>query len=153
MSLKLVALHQKYSTTQSYIVILFNLSIGINLTAADAVIIYDLDWNPQMDLQAIARAHRIGQTKEVRVFRLIAKNTVDEKMVERTDMKLMLNDIVIQSQVRSEVETGPIPTQFMLNAVRFGADSMLSNEAEIDGALRDKLIIENTQKMIDEIFK
>jgi len=131
----------------------FNIFIGINLTAADAVIIYDLDWNPQMDLQAIARAHRIGQTKEVRVFRLIAKNTVDEKMVERTDMKLMLNDIVIQSQVRSEIETGStIPTQFMLNAVRFGADSMLTDEAESDGATRDKLIYENTQKMIDQMF-
>lgn len=43
--------------------------LGINLATADVVIIYDSDWNPQMDLQAMDRAHRIGQTKQVRVFR------------------------------------------------------------------------------------
>lgn len=43
--------------------------LGINLATADVVIIYDSDWNPQMDLQAMDRAHRIGQLKQVRVFR------------------------------------------------------------------------------------
>lgn len=56
-----------------------------------------------MDLQAIARAHRIGQKKEVRVFRLIAKDTIDERMIERAGMKLMLDDIVIQSDRKSVV--------------------------------------------------
>lgn len=45
--------------------------LGINLTAADTVIIYDSDWNPQMDLQAMDRAHRIGQKNLVNVYRLI----------------------------------------------------------------------------------
>lgn len=45
--------------------------LGINLTSADTVIIYDSDWNPQMDLQAMDRAHRIGQKKKVNVYRLI----------------------------------------------------------------------------------
>ena len=50
--------------------------LGINLTSADTVIIYDSDWNPQMDLQAMDRAHRIGQKKNVMVYRLITQDTI-----------------------------------------------------------------------------
>lgn len=55
--------------------------LGINLTSADTVVIYDSDFNPQMDLQAMDRAHRIGQKKEVRVYRLITQDTVEEKII------------------------------------------------------------------------
>jgi SWI/SNF-related matrix-associated actin-dependent regulator of chromatin subfamily A member 5 len=51
--------------------------LGINLTAADTVVIYDSDFNPQMDLQAMDRAHRIGQKNSVNVYRLITENTVE----------------------------------------------------------------------------
>ncbi len=51
--------------------------LGINLTAADTVIIYDSDWNPQMDLQAMDRAHRIGQKNPVNVYRMITENTIE----------------------------------------------------------------------------
>jgi SNF2 family DNA or RNA helicase len=57
--------------------------LGINLTAADTVIIYDSDWNPQMDLQAMDRAHRIGQKNPVNVYRLVCENTIEEKIIER----------------------------------------------------------------------
>jgi len=57
--------------------------LGINLMAANHVIIYDSDWNPQVDLQAMDRAHRIGQTKEVLVYRLITQHTCEEKIIER----------------------------------------------------------------------
>ena len=50
--------------------------LGINLQTADTVVLYDSDWNPQMDLQAQDRAHRIGQTKDVKVFRLITESTI-----------------------------------------------------------------------------
>lgn len=70
--------------------------LGINLATADVVILYDSDWNPQVDLQAMDRAHRIGQTKAVRVFRLITENTVEERIVMRADMKLHLDNLVIQ---------------------------------------------------------
>lgn len=70
--------------------------LGINLATADVVIIYDSDWNPQMDLQAMDRAHRIGQMKQVRVFRFITENTVEEKIVERAEIKLRLDKLVIQ---------------------------------------------------------
>ncbi|VDP46128.1 unnamed protein product [Echinostoma caproni] len=70
--------------------------LGINLATADVVIIYDSDWNPQVDLQAMDRAHRIGQTKTVRVFRLITENTVEERIIMRAEMKLRLDSLVIQ---------------------------------------------------------
>ncbi len=70
--------------------------LGINLATADVVILYDSDWNPQADLQAMDRAHRIGQTKQVKVFRLITDNTVEERIIERAEMKLHLDHVVIQ---------------------------------------------------------
>lgn len=57
--------------------------LGLNLMTADTVVLYDSDWNPQMDLQAMDRAHRIGQKNQVNVYRFISENTVEEKIVER----------------------------------------------------------------------
>ncbi|XP_055698937.1 chromatin-remodeling complex ATPase chain Iswi-like [Phlebotomus papatasi] len=70
--------------------------LGINLASADIVILYDSDWNPQMDLQAMDRAHRIGQTKQVKVFRLIVEKSVDERIVECAEMKFALDQKLIK---------------------------------------------------------
>jgi SWI/SNF-related matrix-associated actin-dependent regulator of chromatin subfamily A member 5 len=70
---------EAFMTTNDHFLFLLSTragGLGINLTAADIVIIYDSDFNPQMDLQAMDRAHRIGQKKQVRVYRLITENTV-----------------------------------------------------------------------------
>ncbi|XP_068817329.1 lymphoid-specific helicase isoform X3 [Capricornis sumatraensis] len=69
--------------------------LGINLTAADTVIIYDSDWNPQSDLQAQDRCHRIGQTRPVVVYRLVTANTIDQKIVERAAAKRKLEKLII----------------------------------------------------------
>ena len=69
--------------------------LGINLVAADTVIFYDSDWNPQMDLQAQDRAHRIGQTKPVLVYRLAAANSVESKILERASSKRKLEKVVM----------------------------------------------------------
>uniref|UniRef100_H2RKZ8 Proliferation-associated SNF2-like protein n=1 Tax=Takifugu rubripes TaxID=31033 RepID=H2RKZ8_TAKRU len=69
--------------------------LGINLTAADTVIIFDSDWNPQADLQAQDRCHRIGQTKPVVVYRLVTANTIDQKILERASNKRKLEQMVI----------------------------------------------------------
>ncbi|KAJ6661744.1 hypothetical protein lerEdw1_013266 [Lerista edwardsae] len=69
--------------------------LGINLTAADTVIIYDSDWNPQSDLQAQDRCHRIGQTKPVVVYRFVTANTIDQTIVERAAAKRKLEKLVI----------------------------------------------------------
>ena len=73
--------------------------LGINLMTADTVILFDSDWNPQADLQAMARAHRIGQTKPVSIYRLVSKETVEEEVLERARNKLMLEFITIHRGV------------------------------------------------------
>ena len=67
--------------------------LGINLTAADTVIIYDSDWNPQNDLQAQARCHRIGQQKSVKIYRLITRNTYEREMFDKASLKLGLDKV------------------------------------------------------------
>merc|ERR1719272_1000128 len=57
--------------------------LGINAQSADTVILMDSDWNPQVDLQAMARVHRIGQTKVVHVYRLVSSGTMEERIVQR----------------------------------------------------------------------
>ncbi|KAL0948242.1 hypothetical protein HGRIS_010840 [Hohenbuehelia grisea] len=69
--------------------------LGINLTAADTVIFYDQDWNPQMDAQAQDRAHRIGQTKPVLIFRLVSAHTIETKIMQRASEKRKLEALVI----------------------------------------------------------
>jgi superfamily II DNA/RNA helicase len=72
--------------------------LGLNLTRADTVIIYDSDWNPQNDLQAMARAHRIGQTKPVHVYRLLTAKTYEMHMFHSASMKLGLDRAVLAHQ-------------------------------------------------------
>jgi len=69
---------------------------GINLAAADTVILFDSDWNPQQDLQAQDRAHRIGQTRPVIVYRLATRGTVEQILLEKADAKRRLEKLVIQ---------------------------------------------------------
>ncbi|KAA1473299.1 hypothetical protein DENSPDRAFT_866013 [Dentipellis sp. KUC8613] len=69
--------------------------LGINLTAADTVVFYDSDWNPQMDLQAADRAHRIGQTKPVLIFRLVSKHTIENTIIQRATEKRQLEAMII----------------------------------------------------------
>ncbi|RUS15317.1 SNF2 family N-terminal domain-containing protein [Endogone sp. FLAS-F59071] len=70
--------------------------MGINLVTADTVIIFDSDWNPQNDLQAMSRAHRIGQTKSVNVYRFISKGTMEEDIIERAKRKMVLEYCIIK---------------------------------------------------------
>lgn len=70
--------------------------LGINLVSANHVVLFDSDFNPQVDLQAMDRAHRIGQRKDVYVYRLVTKDTVEEKIVQRQAIKLKVDQIFIQ---------------------------------------------------------
>ena len=70
--------------------------VGINLTAADTCIIFDSDWNPQNDLQAQARCHRIGQTKSVKIYRILTRKTYEMQMFHMSSMKMGLDQAVLQ---------------------------------------------------------
>ncbi|KAI9091778.1 SNF2 family N-terminal domain-containing protein [Phlyctochytrium arcticum] len=70
--------------------------LGLNLETADTVILFDLDWNPQNDLQAIARAHRIGQKRHVNVYRFVTAGSIEEDIIERAKRKMVLEYAIIQ---------------------------------------------------------
>ncbi|CAB4038854.1 chromodomain-helicase-DNA-binding 1-like isoform X1, partial [Paramuricea clavata] len=131
--------------------------LGINLATADTVIIFDSDWNPQNDLQAQARAHRIGQKNQVNIYRLVTKGSVEEEIVERAKKKMILDHLIIQRmdttgrKVLSKTNTAPSAnTPFNkdeLSAIlKFGAEDLFK---EGDGE-RDK---ELQEMDIDEILK
>ena len=99
--------------------------LGINLSSADTVILYDSDWNPQMDLQAMDRAHRIGQTKTVNVLRLICEDTVEVQMLKRAEIKLHLDAMVIQTgKLQSGKSTTALTTEDLTKMIRYGADKI-----------------------------
>merc|ERR1712007_209540 len=73
--------------------------LGINLTAADTVIFYDSDWNPTIDSQAMDRAHRLGQQRQVTVYRLLVRDTIEERMRDRAKQKEHVQQVVMEGKV------------------------------------------------------
>ncbi|KAH8728341.1 SNF2 family N-terminal domain-containing protein [Phaeosphaeriaceae sp. PMI808] len=70
--------------------------LGINLTGADTVIFYDLDWNPAMDKQCQDRAHRIGQTRDVHIYKFVSEYTIESNILRKSNQKRLLDDVIIQ---------------------------------------------------------
>ncbi|RYO33555.1 Helicase [Alternaria arborescens] len=70
--------------------------LGINLTGADSVIFYDLDWNPAMDKQCQDRAHRIGQTRDVHIYKFVSEYTIEANILRKSNQKRLLDDVIIQ---------------------------------------------------------
>ena len=103
--------------------------LGINLTSADIVILYDSDWNPQADLQAMDRAHRIGQLKQVKVYRFVTDNAIEEKVLERAAQKLRLDQVVIQ-QGRVQQQTKNTSKDELLSMIQHGAEKVFQAHAE-----------------------
>ncbi|KAK4997617.1 chromatin remodeling complex Adenosinetriphosphatase, partial [Elasticomyces elasticus] len=96
--------------------------LGINLTSADIVVLFDSDWNPQADLQAMDRAHRIGQTKQVVVFRFITENAIEEKVIERAAQKLRLDQLVIQQGRAQQQAKAAASKDELLTMIQHGAE-------------------------------
>jgi len=71
--------------------------LGINLTGADMVLFWDLDWNFQIEAQCMDRAHRIGQTRDVHIYRFVSEHTIEENMLKKSNEKRMLDNMVIQN--------------------------------------------------------
>ncbi|XP_060646397.1 chromodomain-helicase-DNA-binding protein 1 isoform X2 [Drosophila nasuta] len=116
--------------------------LGINLATADTVIIFDSDWNPQNDLQAQARAHRIGQKNQVNIYRLVTARSVEEQIVERAKQKMVLDHLVIQRMDTTgrtvldksgnghSSNSNPFNKDDLSAILKFGAEELFKDEQE-----------------------
>ena len=110
--------------------------MGINLQTADTCILFDSDWNPQPDIQAMARVHRIGQTKTVHVYRLISGGTVEERIYERAQKKLFLDKMVNRDNenkgklTEMSDDSATLKTEDLLNSLVFGSDAVFGDTKE-----------------------
>lgn len=124
--------------------------LGINLTSADIVILYDSDWNPQADLQAMDRAHRIGQTKQVVVYRFVTDNAIEEKVLERAAQKLRLDQLVIQ-QGRAQIAAKAAANKDeLLSMIQHGAQDVFSTKGASGMLANGKADLEEAD--IDDIL-
>lgn len=109
--------------------------LGLNLQTADTVIIFDSDWNPQMDQQAEDRAHRIGQKKEVRVFVLVSVGSIEEVILERAKQKMGIDAKVIQAGLFNTTSTAQDRREMLEELMRKGTSSLgtdVPSEREIN---------------------
>ncbi|CAL5392926.1 unnamed protein product [Camellia sinensis] len=109
--------------------------LGLNLQTADTVIIFDSDWNPQMDQQAEDRAHRIGQKKEVRVFVLVSVGSIEEVILERAKQKMGIDAKVIQAGLFNTTSTAKDRREMLEEIMRRGTSSLgtdVPSEREIN---------------------
>mmetsp|Transcript_16144 Transcript_16144/g.39769 ORF Transcript_16144/g.39769 Transcript_16144/m.39769 type:complete len:1473 (-) Transcript_16144:97-4515(-) len=108
--------------------------LGINLQTADTVILFDSGWNPQDDLQAMARCHRIGQKKVVHVYRLITKGSVEERILHRQKQKLYMDKMLTRDSTavaeKIKEKTGA-SREDLLAALKFGAQAIFQPAKEI----------------------
>ncbi|XP_077440208.1 chromodomain-helicase-DNA-binding protein 1-like isoform X3 [Vanacampus margaritifer] len=117
--------------------------VGMNLTAADTVIFMDSDFNPQNDLQAAARCHRIGQHRPVKVIRLLARDTVEEIMYSRAVSKLELTNTVIEEGRFSLLERAQSAAAglHLSEILKFGVDKLLfSDESSVHDVKLEKIL-------------
>ena len=112
--------------------------LGINLMTADTVIIFDSDWNPQADLQAMARAHRIGQKSHVMVYRFVSKDTVEEQILERARKKMLL-EYAISLGLTDKAVKGKKADQLNSNELRAILKSGALSMFQITGDNQKKL--------------
>ncbi|CAN8257999.1 unnamed protein product [Cochlearia groenlandica] len=129
--------------------------LGINLATADTVVIFDSDWNPQNDLQAMSRAHRIGQQEVVNIYRFVTSKSVEEEILERAKRKMVLDHLVIQklnAEGRLEKRETKKGTNFdkkELSAIlRFGAEELFKEDKNDEESKKRLLSLD-----IDEILE
>lgn len=126
--------------------------LGINLATADTVILYDIDWNPQVDLQAQDRAHRIGQTKQVTVYRLLIENSIEERIIYQALRKLKLDEVL----VRQSSTTKNMTEKDLMCILATGVEELYKENTENDLDISEIIKIgeEKTRKLntkIDEL--
>lgn len=116
--------------------------VGVNLTGADTVIFYDSDWNPTMDAQAQDRCHRIGQTRDVHIYRLVSEKTVEENILKKANQKRLLGDLAIEGGnfTTAYFKSSTIQDLFQVDQSASGdANSRLQGIVELDKERKERL--------------
>ena len=104
--------------------------IGINLTSADTVVLFDSDWNPHADAQAAARAHRMGQQKDVLIYRLVTRASVEERMVTAAKRKMVLEKLVVVKSDDDKRSAGGLKQAQLDDLLRYGASELFAEDAD-----------------------
>lgn len=105
--------------------------MGINLQTADTCILFDSDWNPSPDIQAIGRTHRLGQTKTVHIYRLCTLGTVEQRMQERAEKKLYLDRMVTRDDAVAIDTDEEENTDKLLSTLRFGCNAVFGSAMKV----------------------
>lgn len=114
--------------------------VGINLTGADTVVFYDSDWNPTCDAQAQDRCHRIGQTRDVHIYRLISEKTIEENILKKANQKRLLGDLAIEGGNFTEAYFKNSTIQDLFNVDQSDdASARLADVVDRDKDRREKL--------------
>ncbi|CAI5723863.1 unnamed protein product [Hyaloperonospora brassicae] len=125
--------------------------LGINLTGADAVIFYDSDWNPAMDAQAQDRAHRIGQTRDVHIYRLVSEHTVEENILRKAQQKRHLDFLVMsEGQFTTDFFSKASLRELMVGSSGEEAEG-IDDKSEVDDGSSDEDIDENNVMSLDTV--
>lgn len=119
--------------------------VGVNLTGADTVIFYDSDWNPTMDAQAQDRCHRIGQTRDVHIYRLISEKTIEENILKKANQKRLLGDMAIEGGnfTTAYFKSSTIQDIFEVDQKEDNASARLSEVVEQNKDRRRTLTMDN----------
>jgi E1A-binding protein p400 len=125
--------------------------VGINLTGADTVIFYDSDWNPTCDAQAQDRCHRIGQTRDVHIYRLISERTIEENILKKANQKRLLGDLAIEGGNFTEAFFRDTAIQDLFNVDQSAdATARLADVVDRDKERRERLTQSLENKEVDK---
>merc|ERR1719264_1780645 len=123
--------------------------LGINLYTADTVFIYDSDWNPHNDIQALSRAHRIGQKNKVMIYRFVTRNSVEEKVTQVAKKKMMLTHLVVQPGMGGKANLSKNEIDSIL---KFGTEELFNaEEGEEEGDSKNDIVYDDAaiEKLLD----
>nr|XP_054768903.1 chromodomain-helicase-DNA-binding protein Mi-2 homolog isoform X3 [Lytechinus pictus] len=112
--------------------------LGINLATADTVIIYDSDWNPHNDIQAFSRAHRIGQSNKVMIYRFVTRASVEERITQVAKKKMMLTHLVVRPGLGSQAK-GAMSKKELDEILKFGTEQLFKDDEgaeEVEGTIQ-----------------
>ena len=118
--------------------------LGINLYTADTVVIYDSDWNPHNDIQALSRAHRIGQKNKVMIYRFVTRNTVEERVTQVAKKKMMLTHLVVQPGMNTPGGgKSNLSKKEIDDILKFGTEELFAGDENDEGESKEDIVYDD----------